>query len=155
MTKLNIQLIVSVILSVSVGAAMGINPKVRTEVHDILLQTNTSVQENVGAAVKNTNEKPSQNLLGVANLNTVVSLKTNVAASAKGSARADLKLKNDLKTKINTKDSSTIRLSPDLSEKNSLTNGAQTNLEVDPSGLDLGVKDKINSILNINLGVGK
>ena len=155
MTKLFIQLMLSVILSVGVGAAMGFNPKVRTDIHDIVLQANPSVHENVSATVKDTYKKPYQNLLGGANLDTVVSLKTNVVASMKSNVKADLNLKNDLKTKINKKDVSTVNKLPEPSANNSVTNGAQTNLEVDISVLDLGIKDKINSALNLNLGLGK
>ena len=152
MTKLLIQFMLSVILSVSVGAAMSFNPKVRTHVHDTVLQANTSVQKNVSAIEKNTNKEPSQNLLEAANLNTVVSLKTNVAASTMSNVKTDLNLKKDLKTKINTKDVSAVNKLSEPSAKNSVSSGAQTNPEVEPSGFDLGIKDTLNSALNLNLG---
>ena len=146
MTKLFIQLMFSVILGL--GAAMGFSPKVRTDVHDTVLQANASLHESVTAAVKNMKK-------GSASITTAVSVKTHAEASAKSSAKDDLNLKDDLKAKINARDVSPVNVLPDLSGNTTLTNGAQTNLEVDPSGLDLGVKDKINSTLTLNPGAGR
>ncbi len=146
MTKFFVQLLLSVIVGIS--AAMSFTPTVQANFHKDLVQANTALQETVSVAIENANRV-------TAKLSTAVSVKANTEISPKSKEKVDLKLKNNVNAKITDGGSPLGNLLPDVSVNNSFINETQANVEADTAILDMELKDKSKSALDLGLGLGK
>ena len=146
MNKFFIQMLLSMMVGVS--AAMGFNPHIKSEVRETIQEVNTFLHQTTNSIVDHASDLKT-------NVNTAISIKTASDVSTRDSGKADLKVDSNLKVKTKSGDSLRGNWLPDLSLSDAFTNQTQTRLEADPSSLDVTLKDKSNSSLNIGLGSGE
>jgi hypothetical protein len=136
MTKLFVQMLLSVIVGVS--AALSISPKVQADLKENLLQASASLQETAKVAIEN------------AKIKTTVSLKTDVKLSPDSNEQVELKLKNNVNAKL-----SNDNLLSGSSVDNTINHELRTDLEPETSSLNIELKEKGNSAFDLDLGSGK
>ncbi len=148
MSKFFIQLFLSVLIGL--GAAAGFSPHVREELNQTWHKTNTSLHE-----VANVTVKTGSDVMTQAKTSVSVSAQADAKASTKGNLKADTKANSSLDAQVVTKgaliDDSLTKSSLDAS----LKVDSQTNAKINTEGVDLSVKDKTNTTLDIGLDLGK
>ena len=146
MNKFFIQMLLSMMVGVS--AAMGFNTHIKSEVRETIQEVNTFLHQTTNSIFDHASDLKT-------NVNTAISIKTASDVSTRDSGKVDLKVASNLKVKTKSGDSLRGNWLPDLSLSDAFTNQTQTRLEADPSSLDVTLKDKSNSSLNIGLGSGE
>jgi hypothetical protein len=141
MTRLFVQTLLSVIVGIS--AALSISPKVQADLKENLSQAGASLQETAKVALDN------------AKIRFNVSLKTNAELSPASGERLELKSDNKVNAKLGNADSILHNLLPGVSVNNTVNNELRTDLEVEPSGLDVELREKDASVFDFLLGPGK
>lgn len=148
MSKFFIQMFLSVLIGL--GAALGFSPHVREELNQTWHKTNASLQETANVTVKTDGDVVAQ-----AKTSVSVSAQTNAKASIKGNLKADTKANSNLDAQAVAAGA---LIGDSLSKPSldtSLKVDTQTSAKINTEGVDLNVKDKTKTTLDIGLDVGK
>jgi len=146
MSKFFVQLLLSVIVGVS--AAFGFSPSFKSKLHVSLQQADTSLHETVNTVAENVSDV-------AANISSNSSIKTKAEVSAKSDEKARLNANSDLKAKIGNEDFLSGNSLPDVYLNSSSTNENVTHVEIHEPSLDVELKDKTKSALNLDLESGE
>ncbi len=146
MSKFFVQLLLSVIVGVS--AAFGFSPSVKGKLYEALQQADTSVHEMVNAVAQNVSDV-------AASISSDSSIKTSVEVSAESDEKAEFNANSDLNAKIGNEDSLSGNSFPDFWLNGSSTNESATHVETHERSLNVELKDKSKSALNLDLDSGE
>jgi len=150
MSKFFPQLLLSIMIGV--GAAVGFRSDVRGEVNKTLREAKVSLQETAKITLDSAGDMKTQ-------VNTAVSVsakaKANIKASIKGNANTDAKAKGNFDAQAITGDNLLGNVAPTLLLDGSLNSNSQTNIGADAQGLELDLKNKAKSTLDIGLDILK
>ena len=150
MSKFFAQLLLSIMIGV--GAAVGFRSDVRGEVSKTLREAKVSLHE----TAKITLDSPGDVKTRV-NMAVSVSAKTNanIKASIKGIAKTDAKAKGNLDVQAITGGNLLDNVASNISLDGSLNTNAQTNVGADVQGLELDLKNRAKSTLDVGLNILK
>ena len=150
MSKLFAQLLLSIMIGV--GAAVGFRSDVRGEVNKTLREAKVSLQETAKITLDPAGDVKTQ-------VNTAVSVSTktnaNIKASIKGNAKTDAKAKGNSDVQAITGGNILDDVASNLSLDGSLNTNSQTNVGADAQGLELDLKNKAKSTLDVGLDILK
>jgi hypothetical protein len=137
-----IQLFLSLVLSI--GAAFGLSPKGKAELHKV----GVSLHETVQAVVSNISDL-------TANINSKTSAKVSIEASSQNSEKTSLKVNSNLNTQVGNNTSLLGNSVSGLSFNNSSSNKTNTTVKTNPSKTGVELRDQLNSTLHVNLMSGE
>lgn len=150
MSKFFAQLLLSIMIGV--GAAVGVRSDVRGEVNKTLREAKVSLQETAKITLDSAANVKTQ-------VNTAVSVSakanTNVKASIKDNAKADAKAKGNLDVQVITGGNLLDQSLSSFSVDGSLNTNSQTTVGADAQGLELDLKNKAKSTLDVGLDILK
>lgn len=146
MSKFFVQLLLSAVIGV--GAAVGFRTEMRGELNKTLREAKVIINERANVDLKSTGDMKAQ-----ANTALSVSSKGITRISAKVNAKSDTKGKGSLNTQLNTGGALSNNLVTDLSPSGSLIANSQTNIGSNMQGLDLDLKNRINSTMDLGPGL--
>ncbi len=146
MSKFSVQLLLSVLIAVS--ATLGFSPNAKGELSKTGHAVKVSLRETIHAALGTVSEV-------AAHVNEAVSGQVKVKSSIAGDEKADIKAKNSSDVQVITGGNLLDNSASDFSLDSSLTTDSQTNAEEGTQGLDLNLKDKTKSTLDVGLNLGK
>ena len=150
MSKFFAQLLLSIMISV--GAAVGFRSDVRGELNKTWREAKVSLHETAKINLDSATNVKTQ-------VNTAVSVwakaNTNVKASIKDDTKTDAKAKGNVDVQVSTGGNLLNNVVPELSLDGSLNTNAQTNIGADAQGLDLDLKNKTKSSLDVGLDLIK
>src|SRR5687768_179578 len=146
MSKFFAQLLLSIMIGV--GAAVGFRSDVRGEVNKTLREAKVSLQEAAKITLGSAGDVKTQ-------VNTAVSVSAktnaNIKAFIKGNAKTDAKAKGNAGVQVITTGDLLEGVVPTLSLDGSLNTNTQTNVGADAQGLELDLKNKAKSTLDVGL----
>ena len=145
MSKFFVQTMLSVMVGVS--AALGFIPHIQSQLDDTWQEASAFLHETTNAVLDTSNALTTK-------VNAAISVKATSQASTKDSEKVEIKVNSNLQAKTNG-GSLLDNLLPEVSANNSFTTATQTQVETDPSSLDVSLKDNIKSTLNIGLASEK
>jgi hypothetical protein len=152
MSRFFAQLLLSIMIGV--GAAAGFRSDVRGEVNKTLREAKVSLNERANMAIS-----PSGEVKTRVNTTVSVSAKTkNARASDIGNAKADAKVKSNLSVQVSTGGGNLLDNSvsiPNVSLDPSLNTNSQTSVGTALQGLELDLKNKTQSTLDLGLDLLK
>ena len=150
MSKFFAQLLLSIMISV--GAAVGFRSDVRGELNKTWREAKVSLHETAKINLDSAANVKTQ-------VNTAVSVwakaNTNVKASIKNNAKADAKAKGNVNVEMSTGGNLLDNSFSDFSLDSSLNTNSQTNIGADAQGLELDLKNKAKSTLEVGLALLK
>ena len=150
MSKFFAQLLLSIMISV--GAAVGFRSDVRGELNKTWREAKVSLHETAKINLDSAANVKTQ-------VNTAVTAwakaNTNVKASIKDNAKADAKAKGNVNVQMSTGGNLLDNSFSDFSLDSSLNTNSQTNIGADAQGLELDVKNKTKSTLEVGLDLLK
>ena len=150
MSKFFAQLLLSIMISA--GAAVGFRSDVRGELNKTWREAKVSLHETAKINLDSAANVKTQ-------VNTAVPVwakaNTNVKASIKDNAKADAKAKGNVDVQVITGGNLLNIVVPDLSLDGSLNTNSQTSAGVDAHGLELDLKNKTKSTLDVGLDLLK
>ena len=146
MSKFFVQMLLSVMVGIS--AAFGFNPHLKSQLHEAWQEGGTYLHEMTKVVFNSTDDLKTD-------VNARISVHTLSKSSAESSEKVNLKLNSNVKTKSSHGDSILGNLLPTFSLNNSASTQTQASAGVDASDMDVTVKEKTQSILKLNLGIGK
>lgn len=146
MTRFLVQLLLSV--TVSVGAILGLGPDRKAELREALKETGASLRQTADVALKNIGEAANQTRIDF-------SSRTNAGVSAGSGENAKVKVKNSLDINTGSGVSFPGTFLSDLALTGNTASESQTGAKADAAGLDVRLRNKTRSILNLDLGPGE
>ena len=150
MSKFFAQLLLSIMISV--GAAVGFRSDVRGELNKTWREAKVSLHETAKINLDSAANVKTQ-------VNTAVSVwakaNTNVKASIKNNAKADAKAKGNVNVQMSTGGNLLDESLSNFSLDGSLNTNSQTSAGVDGQGLELDLKNKTKSTLDVGLDLLK
>ncbi len=150
MSKFFAQLLLSIM--VGVGAAVGFRSDVRGEVNKTLREAKVSLQETAKITLDSAGDVKTQ-------VNTAVSVSAktnaNIKASIKGNAKTEAQAKGNSDVQVITTGDLLDDVVSTLSLDGSLNTNSQTNVGADAQGLELDLKNRAKSTLDVGLDILK
>ncbi len=149
MSKFFAQLLLSIMIGV--GAAAGFRSDVRGEVNKTLREAKVSLNERANIALDSAGDAKTQ-------VNTTVSVSAkanNARASDIGNAKADAKAKGNLDVQVSTGGNLLDNSVSNVSLDASLNTNSQTSVGTALQGLELDLKNKTQSTLDLGLDLLK
>jgi hypothetical protein len=146
MSKFFAQLLLSIMISV--GAAVGFRSDVRGELNKTWREARLSHGETAKINLDSAANVKTQ-------VNTAVSVWAKANTNVKDNAKADAKVKGNVDVQVSTGGNLLNNVVPDLSLDSSLDTNSQTNVGADAQGLELDLKNKTKSTLDVGLDLLK
>ena len=150
MSKFFAQLLLSIMISV--GAAVGFRSDVGGELNKTWREAKVSLNERANIALDSAGDVKTQ-------VNTAVTVwakaNTNVKASIKDNAKAGAKAKGNVDVQMSSGGNLLDESLSNFSLDSSLNTNSQTSAGVDTQGLELDVKNKTKSTLEVGLDLLK
>ena len=143
MSKFFVQMLLSVMVGIS--AALGLNPHVKSQLHDAWHEAGTYLQETTNVVFKNASALKT-------NVNAGIAVQAVSKSSTSSSEKIDLKMNSNVKVKNSNGNPLLGNSLPSFSLNNSAT--TQTSAGADTSGADVTLKEKTTSTLKLILGSG-
>ncbi|HSJ87562.1 MAG TPA: hypothetical protein VK909_10170 [Anaerolineales bacterium] len=145
MSKFFVQMLLSVMVGIS--AALGLNPHVKSQLHDAWQEAGTYLHQTTSVAFKNASTLKT-------NVNAGIAVQAVSKSSTSSGEKIDLKLNSNMKVKNSNGNSLLGNSLPGFSLNNSATTQTQTSAGADTFGADVTLKEKTTSTLKLNLGSG-
>lgn len=156
MSKFFAQLLLSIMIGV--GAAVGVRSDVRGGVTKALREAKVSFQETAKITVDPAANVKTQVNTAVsvsAKKNAKVNVNANVKASIKDNAKADVRAKGNLDVQVLNGGDLLEDVASTLSLDGSLDTNSQTTVGADAQGLELDLKNRLKSTLDVGLDILK
>jgi hypothetical protein len=138
------------LLSVMVGisAVFGFNPHLKSQLRETWQGAGTYLHETTNVVFKSTDDLKT-------NVNSGISVQPVSKSSTESGEKVILRVNTNGKMKGNHGDSLLGNVLPTFSLNDSASAQTQTNAGVDTSDMDVTVKERTQSTLKVNLGIGK
>ena len=145
MTRLFVQLLLSVVVGASVGLSLKADSK--TEVRQTLLEAGVLLRETATGTVQAIGEM-------AARVNATFSAQADAGASPETIAETEIKAGSDVN--LNAENGFSIHDAlPNISLNHTFANKSQAAVEADPLGQDIEITEKSKSLLNLDLEAGE
>jgi hypothetical protein len=143
MSKFFIQMLLSVMVGVS--AALGLSTDAKSELRESLREAKAYLHERANVVIENAHELTEK-------IDVAISTKTSAQASSDSTEKLDVKVNNSLSVKSDNGGSFLNSWIPGFSVDGLLSGKTQTDIKTDGSNLDVGLKEKTTSTLDLGFG---